>query len=189
MKRITILTLSLAMGVVTALAVGNFFMAKRQATRTVQAQWKNIYKTPGGLVAGADLIVEAEHLMAVPGRVVGEGEDATPFTNNNFTVSRILKGEHNGEELVVEQTGGIMADGQVFNIDDGGPYKPGASYLLFLKSTGEGSYYVINYQARYEINGDRLEGVDPTDRVVARMHKRTLAEGRALVFNRAKLVE
>jgi hypothetical protein len=189
MKRITILSLSLAMGMVTALAVGNFIMSKRPSTLTVQAQWKNIYKTPGGLVAGADLIVEAEHIMGVPGRVVGEGEDATPFTDNNFAVSRILKGVHNGEELVVEQTGGIMASGQVFNINDGGAYKPGASYLLFLKSTGEGSYYVINHQARYEITGGSLEGVDPTDRVVARMHNRTLAEGRELVSNRLRLVE
>lgn len=189
MKRIAILSLSLAMGVITALAVGNFVMPKRQPTLTVQAQWKNIYKTPGGLVAGADLVVEAAHIMAMPGRVVGEGEDATPFTDNTFAIGRILKGVHEGDELILEQTGGIMADGQLFGINDGGPYKPGAGYLLFLKSTGDGKYYLINHQARYEIVGDALEGVDPTDPVVARMQQYNLADGRELVRKRAKLIE
>jgi hypothetical protein len=189
MKKIAILSLSLVMGVVMAMAVGNFIMSKRQTTFTVQAQWKNIYKTPGGLVAGADLVLEAEHIMAMPGRVVGEGEDATPFTDNTFAVSRILKGVHEGNELVIEQTGGVMADGQVLNINDGGPYKSGTSYLLFLKSTGDGKYYLINHQARYEINGDILEGVDPTDPVVASMHMRTLEQGRTMVAKRARLVE
>lgn len=189
MKRIAILSLSLAIGVVSALAAGNFIMSKRPSTVTVKAHWKNIYKTPGGLVAGADLVVEAEHLMAAPGRVVGEGEDATPFTDNSFAVSRILKGEHNGGDLVVEQTGGVMGNGQILYIDDGGAYKPGAGYLLFLKLTGDGKYYVISYQARYEIIDGRLEGVDPTDPVVARLQGGTLDQGRSLVRKRAKLVE
>jgi hypothetical protein len=189
MKKIAILSLSLVMGVVTAMATGNFIMSKRQPTITVQAQWKNIYKTAGGLVAGADLVVEAEHIMAMPGRVVGEGEDATPFTDNTFAVSRILKGVHEGNELIIEQTGGLMGNGQVLNINDGGPYRSGAGYLLFLKSTGDGKYYLINHQARYEIKDGMLEGVDPTDPVVASMHMRTLDAGRTLVRKRARLVE
>ena len=189
MKRIAILIVSLAMGVVTALAVGHFVTAKRQPAHVIQAQWKNVYRTTGGLVAGADLVVIASHMSAEPGRVVGEGEDATPFTNNTFAVESILKGVHEGTTLMLEQTGGVMANGQVYNIDDGGPYEPGATYMLFLKGRGDGSYYLINYQARYKLVDGLLEGVDPTDRVVARLHGRTFDEGREMVFKRARLLE
>ena len=189
MKKIIILSVSLAMGVVTAMVAGHFLKAKPLPTRTVQARWKNIYKTTGGLVAGADLIVVADHMSAEAGRIVGEGEDATPFTNNTFAVESILKGVHEGPTLVLEQTGGIMADGQVFNINDGGPYEPGARYVLFLKSRGDGTYYLINYQSRYRIDGDMLDGVDPTDRVVSQIHGRTLDGGRDLIQRRMKLLE
>lgn len=190
MKRIVILSTSLAMGVIVALAVGHFLTAKPQLTHTMQAQWKDVYRTPGGLVAGADLIVIADHISAEPGRLVGEGEDATPFTNNTFAVESILKGVHEDVTLVLEQTGGIAAGGRVFNINDGGPYKPGSRYLLFLKSTGEGSYYLISHQARYRIDeGDVLEGVDPTDRVVAQLHRRTLDSGRDVIQKRLRLIE
>lgn len=190
MKRIVILSLSLAMGVVIALAAGHLLMAKPKPTRTIQAQWKDVYRTSGGLVAGADLIVVADHMSAEPGRVVGEGEDATPFTNNKFAVESILKGVHEDVTLLVEQTGGITAGGQVFNINDGGPYEPSGRYLLFLKSTGDGSYYLISHQARYRIEeGDVLEGVDPTDRVVSQFHRRTLNRGRDVIQTRLRLLE
>ncbi len=189
MKKIVILSLSLAMGVATALAVGYFLMAKPQQTRMVQAQWKDVYRTVGGLVAGADLIVIADHFSAQPGRVVGEGEDATPFTNNTFVVESILRGVHEGSTLELEQTGGIMAGGQVLAISDGGPYEPGSRYLLFLKSKGDGTYYLISHQARYRIEGDILEGVDPTDRIVSQLHGRSLSRGRDLVRKRVKMIE
>jgi hypothetical protein len=189
MKRIVILSLALAMGVVAALAAGSFLIAKQQTTRTLQAQWKDVYRTPGGLVAGADLIAIANHISAEPGRVVGEGEDATPFTNNTFAVESILKGVHEDVTLMLEQTGGVMAEGQVFNINDGGPYEPGGRYLLFLKSRGDGTYYLISHQARYRIESDVLEGVDPTDRVVSQLHMRTLDRGRDVIQKRLKLLE
>jgi hypothetical protein len=190
MKRIAILSMSLALGVLIALALGHFLIAKPPTTRTLQAQWKDVYRTPGGLVAGADLIVIADHMRAEPGRVVGEGEDATLFTNNTFVVESTLKGVHEELTLKLEQTGGIAADGQVFNINDGGPYEPGSRYLLFLKSTGDGSYYLISHQARYRIDeGEVLEGVDPTDRVVSRLHKLTLDRGRKEIKGRLKMIE
>lgn len=189
MKRIAILSVSLAMGVVTALAAAHFLMAKPQPTRTIQAQWKDVYKTTGGLVAGADLIAIAYHDSAEPGRVVGEGEDATPFTNNTFVVESILKGVHGELTLMLEQTGGIAADGQLFSIDDGGPYEKGGRYLLFLKSSGDGSYYLISHQARYRIEGDVLEGLDPTDQVVSQLHGQALDRGRDTVKKLVKLLQ
>ncbi len=190
MKRIAILSMSLALGVVIALAVGHFLKAKPPTTRMMQAQWKDVYKTPGGLVAGADLIVIADHMAAEPGRVVGEGEDATLFTNNTFVVESTLKGVHEELTLKLEQTGGIAADGQVFSINDGGPYEKGGRYLLFLKSRGDGSYYLISHQARYRIDeGEVLEGVDPTDFVVSQFHKLTLDRGRNEIKTRLKLIE
>ncbi|MBI3650409.1 MAG: hypothetical protein HY231_05110 [Acidobacteria bacterium] len=190
MKNIAILCVSLVMGAGLALTVGHFLTASPTATPTMQAQWKDVYRTPGGLVAGADLIVIADHLAAEPGRVVGEGEDATLFTNNTFAIESILKGVHEEVTLMLEQTGGVTANGQVFNINDGGAYEPGGRYLLFLKSKGDGSYYLISHQARYRIeDGEVLEGVDPTDRVVARLHKQPLDRGRSLIQNRLRLIE
>ncbi|HLG14061.1 MAG TPA: hypothetical protein VJH03_05955 [Blastocatellia bacterium] len=189
MKRIVILSLTLALGVVVALAVGSFLTPKPQPAQTAMAHWKNIYKTTGGLVAGADLIVTADHLWAEPGRVVGEGEDATPFTNNTFAVGSILKGVHEDSTLVLEQTGGVTADGAVFNINDGGPYQPGEPYLLFLKSKGDGTYYLINHQARYRIVDGFLEGVDPTDPVVARFNGMSLDRGFNVIEKKVRTLE
>ena len=189
MKRIAILSSVLALGVLTALTSGHFLAPKPAPTRIVRAQWKNIYRTTAGLVAGADLIVIANHMYAEPGRSVGEGEDATPFTNNAFAINSILKGENDGPTLVLEQTGGIMGNGAVLNIDDGGPYEPGATYLLFLKSTGEGSYYLINHQARYRVTDGVLEGVDPTDEVVARMHGLSLDRSVNIIEKRVRMLE
>lgn len=188
MKRIMIMSLALIAGLVTAISIGNVVFQKQQVIQT-SAQWKEIYRTPGGLVAGADLIVVAEHLLAEPGRVVGTGEDATPFTNNTFGVQSILKGSHNGENLVLEQTGGMLASGAIVNINDGGAYVPGTQYLLFLKDRGDGVYYLINHQARYRINGNILEGVDPTDSVVAKLHGQTLEESGRMIANRIRMLE
>lgn len=188
MKKIIIMSSALMAGVVAALIVGNQILSSSQPSRTV-AQWKDVYRTPTGLVAGADVIVVAEHMAAVPGRVVGRGEDATPFTNNTFSVKSVMKGEHNGEELVVEQTGGLTTNGAVYQINDGGSYQPGTTYLLFLKNRGDGTYYVINHQARYRIEGGMLEGVDPTDPVVARFHGKGLEEASKSIRARAELVK
>ena len=143
MKKIAVLSLVLAFGVATAMAAGPFAVP---ASKNVQAkaQWAEVYRTPGGLVAGADLIVLAKHVASQPGRVVGD----TPFTYNGFEIQSILKGVHDDRSLVVEQTGGQMKDGLILSIDDGGPFVPGHSYLLFLKAQG-------------------VKGVDPTDAVVA----------------------
>jgi hypothetical protein len=189
MKRILILSAVLAMGIATALAVSSLLMPKSPPVKTAMAHWRNLYKTTGGLVAGADLVVVANHMWAKPGRVVGEGEDATPFTDNTFAVTSILKGEHVGETLEVEQTGGLASNGTIFYINDGGAYEPGESYLLFLKSTGEGSYHIISHQARYRMVGETLEGVDPTDSVVARMHRMPVAAGMKEIKKRVRMME
>ncbi len=186
MKKILVLTTALVMGVVTALAVGHF-ITRKPATITAKAQWKNIYHTRSGLVAGADLIVLAEHVSAEPGRFVGYGEDALPFTNNTFKIEKILKGDYEGSELVVEQTGGVMANGTVFNLDDGGPYEIGGRYLLFLNSDEQGAFYVINSQARYNVRGDELEGVDPTDPVVAGFHRAKFDDAHEMIRARIRL--
>lgn len=164
MKRFVVLTLALVLGVATALTAGRFGDPKTQAVQA-KVQWAEVYRTPGGLVAGADLIVVARHVTARPGRVVG----TTPFTYNGFEIVRRIKGTHAGRDLIVEQTGGRMPDGVLLSIDDGGAFQPGRSYLLFLKAQpGNGVYYQINHQARYEIGSDgRLRGIDPGDRVVA----------------------
>jgi hypothetical protein len=186
MKRIAVMSLALVLGVATALTVGHFAVAAPQ-TLHAKAQWAEVYRTPGGLVSGADLIVVARHVAAQPGRVVGD----TPFTYNGFEIQSVLKGAHDGRELVVEQTGGLMDNDVILGIDDGGRFVPGRSYLLFLKAQGDhGVYYQINHQARYEINGDgTLRGVDPTDAVVAAFNGRTLDEALDKVARRVRMMQ
>ena len=186
MKKIASLSLALALSIATAVAVGQFVVPDPQ-TVTAKAQWAEVYRTPGGLVSGADLIILARHVESRPGRVAGD----VPFTYNGFEIRQILKGVHDGPALVVEQTGGLRKDGLTLSIDDGGPFVPGRSYLLFLKAQGaNGVYYQINHQARYELGRDgRLKGVDPTDAVVARFNGRPLDEAGDVIERRVRRIQ
>lgn len=186
MKKVAVLSLALAFGVATAVAIGQLAVPASRAV-TAKVQWAEVYRTPGGLVSGADLIVLARHVESQPGRVVGD----VPFTYNGFEIQRVLKGAHDGRALVVEQTGGLRKDGLILGIDDGGPFVPGRSYLLFLKAQGaNGVYYQINHQARYELGRDgMLKGVDPTDAVVARFNGRSLDEASAVVERRIRMAQ
>lgn len=186
MKKFAVLSLALVLGVATALAASHF-AAPAPQTVQAKAQWAEVYRTPGGLVSGADLIVLAKHVASRPGRVVGD----VPFTYNGFGIQRILKGVHDDRELVVEQTGGLTKGGIILGIDDGGPFVPGRSYLLFLKAQGaNGVYYQINHQARYELDRDGiLKGVDPTDAVVARFNGRPLDEAGAVIERRVRMIQ
>ena len=184
MKKIVVLSVALAFGVAAALAVGQIAASTPEQVQA-KAQWAEVYRTPGGLIAGADLIVVARHVASQPGRVVGD----VPFTFNGFEIQSVLKGVHDERELVVEQTGGRRKDGRIFGIDDGGPFVPGDSYLLFLKEQGaNGVYYQINHQARYQINRNGLlKGLDPADGVVARFHGRPLGEANGLIERRVRV--
>lgn len=188
MRKLAIFGLALVAGVVTALVVG-YFASEQPKTLHARVQWERVYRTPVGLIADADLIVEAKHVAAEPGRAAGEGEDATPFTNNTFAVESVLKGEFHDTDLVVEQTGGMMPDGVLMDVNDGGPFEPGESYLLFLKEQGNGMYFVINHQARYQINADVLQGVDPTDDVVAELHGQRLRTIREPIRGLVRLLQ
>jgi len=186
MKRFAALSLALVLGVATALAAGHF---ATPAPKTVhaKAQWAEVYRTPGGLVAGADLIVVAKHVESAPGRVVGN----VPFTYNGFQIESVIKGVHERNDLIVEQTGGLTKDNVILGIDDGGPFTPGQRYLLFLKAQGDnGVYYQINHQARYQIDrAGLLRGVDPTDAVVAGFNGRGFEEARASVERRVNIMQ
>ncbi len=178
MKKMLVLSLALVVGFATALVVGKAVSDPQPVT--ARAQWVDFYRTPTGLIAGADLIVVARHVTAQPGRVVG----SVPYTMNGFQIEQTIKGMHDGPALLVEQTGG-RAGQIIVNIDDGGPFEEGRSYLLFLKSQGNGVFYQINHQARYEIDGDRLVGVDPTDEVVSAFHGREFDTAVGFVRDRA----
>lgn len=187
MKKWMILSLALVAGMLTAGVIGHFGTAT-PATVHASVQWEKVFRTPLGLVDGAEVVAVVQHVGAEPGRVVGEGDDATPFTNNYFTVEGLLKGEHNGEQLVVEQTGGMLSNGALLDINDGGRYERGQYYLLFLNRTGEGDYYLINHQSRYRVSSGFLEGVDPTDRVIARLNGLSLVEARQGIEARARIM-
>ncbi len=182
MKRILVLSLALVAGFAGAVVIGKAVSGPQVVT--ARAQWVDFYRTPTGLIAGADLIVVAKHLSAQPGRVVG----SVPYTLNGFQIQEVVKGVHDGPALLVEQTGGRAGE-IIVNIDDGGPFEKERSYLLFLKSQGNGLYYQINHQARYELQGDVMVGVDPTDAVVAAFHNRELGPAVRFVRDRAERVK
>lgn len=185
MKNFAIKSIAFALGLATAFAVGSY-VTPEPASETVAAMWAHHFKTPTGLVAGADLVVIAEHVAAQPGRVVG----STPYTDNGFLVHQVLKGRFQGRELVVEQTGGLRDDGSVLLINDGGAYVRGQRYLLFLKDQGNGVHYLINAQGRYEIGDNgRLTGLEPDDAVVAAYHGQPVHRAMLDVTKRAEMVK
>lgn len=143
--------------------------------------WAFHADTLAELAGRADLVVLAEHVLTRPGRTAGRGEDAIPFTLNGFRALSTLVGEVEGAVVLVEQTGGARPDGRRLSIHDGGPFRTGERYLLFLQSKGNGLYFQINDQARYRVEEGRLAAVAPGDPVAAALHGRPVERALELV--------
>ena len=190
MKTKTMMIAALGAGIATAWFAGQWINGDVQIQ--ANAQWREVMKSPDGLISGADLIVLAEMREAVPKTVTyGEADETIPYTQNFMAVSSVIKGEFEGDTLLVEQTGGILTEGVRFDINDGGPYEEGKLYLLFLRDQGNGSYYVINHQARYELDQEKdvLIGVDPSDPVVAAFHGEGIDKALYRIEERAASLE
>jgi hypothetical protein len=158
-RRVLPVALMLCLGATAAVAADRDLV--QPPTPQAKAQWAQVYRTADALIAGADLIVTARHVMTQPGRVVG----TVPFTYNGFVITSVLKGAAEGTDLVVEEAGSRTGDVRV-GIADDDPFVPGKSYLLFLKSQGRNGVYSPLNQARYEVHGNELMGADLEDQVV-----------------------
>jgi hypothetical protein len=186
MKKFAIMSLALAVGFGIVLTADSFLT---QEQTVMSPMWAFYAETPTGLIAHSDLIVVADHQKAAAGRQEGN----LGFTNNTFEISSILKGTHNGSSLLLEQTGnytqakhGAAHGGVVLDSHDGGEYLPGTTYVLFLKDQGNGMFYLINPQGRYELDNGTLTGVDGNDNVVKAFNGKTINAARTLVKERVE---
>lgn len=151
------------------------------------AAWKEVYSTADELVKGADVVVLAEAVYTVPSRVAYSdgGRDELPFELTAFRTSAPSKGSKADDLIFVERAGGFDSKGRqtILNFD-GGDFKPGQSYLLFLKKQEDGPYYYqVNDQGRYEVVDDKLIPVGDvaSDKVKRAFGQRTVRESLLMV--------
>jgi hypothetical protein len=139
-----------------------------------RASWKDVYEVPADMVRDVDAVVVARFEGSDPGRTaVGDHPEAgLSYLLNRFAVEDALSGDPvAGTTLVVEQTAETGPQGALTAIDsDGGPYAPGATYLLFLKKQADTDYYyVVSPQGRFEVRDGLL------DSAVAHLHEDPVA--------------
>ena len=174
-RRALPVALMLCLGATAAMAADNDLV--QPLNPQARAQWAQVYRTADALIAGADLIVIARHVVAHPGPVVA----SVPFTDNSFVITSVLKGAADSRDLVVEEAGVHTGDIRVSTAADD-PFVPGKSYLLFLSSAGRnGVYSPLNPQARHEVHGNQLVGADLQDKVVRAFIGKAVGRGRARI--------
>ena len=150
------------------------------------AHWAVRFAELEAMAFGVDLVAVGTVIGVAPGRVAlsDGGEDGIAYTNVTFALHTVLKGSRQDRTIVLEQTGGVLPDGSILSIDDGGPYERGERYLLFLNKQPDSSYYyLVHPQGRFLIKAGRLLAVAPRDRVASRLHKRTEAEAIAAILS------
>lgn len=158
-------------------AVGAFHDHESKRFHTA---WKDIYAEPGDQIRGVDAVVVARLASKSPGRIAfsDDPSDAVPFELNHFVVEQGFKGVRAGQTITVERVGGAI-DGQHVSLDaDGGEYKEGERYLLFVNRQPESSfYYLVNDQGRYAVNAEgQLRPVSSEGAVSAQLAGMNLGE-------------
>ena len=98
------------------------------------------------------------------------GGDCVSFNRTIFTVARGFKGVRKGQQIAVERLDA--------NIDeaDGGAFPEGATYLLFVKEGEAGTYYQINDESRFSVEGGVLKAAVGARGAAARLHDRHVGE-------------
>ncbi len=143
------------------------------------AAWAQVFETADELVDHSDLIVLAQAIQSSPSRVAysENGEDDLPFEAVEFKVLDGVKGIGSNTTILVERAGGFRADGSKVDIDaDGGDFRNGRTYLLFLEwQPDTGMLYQINDQGRYEVKGRDLIAVED-DEVTTEIHGKRIEE-------------
>lgn len=143
--------------------------------RNSEAVWKEVFRTPSEMIRNVDAIVLARVAEARPGRVAGPSKagDALVFDRVELDVLRGFKRAASEERVFVERVGGSAARLEF----DGGPFEPGATYLLFLRKQGNGVYHQVNHQGRFLVVNDRLWASAPEDRVARAFEGRQVGQG------------
>lgn len=144
--------------------------------RNSEAIWKEVFQAPSEMVRNADAIVLARVAKARPGRVAGSSKagDALSFDRVELEVLRGFKRAASEDRVFVERVGGSAARLEF----DGGPFEPGATYLLFLRKQKETQYYYqINHQGRFLVVNNRLWASSPEDAVAGAFEGRQVSQG------------
>lgn len=148
-----------------------------------KAFWAYRTNDAGQMARDVDAVVVVRFSGATPGRTVSSasGESTLQFELVELVVEAAVKGARRGDSLTVER---VSSDGavQVTFDQDGGPYRVGERYLLFLrKQPGSGFYYLVNDEGRYSIAADdRLRPV-AEGRVADQLAGTSLAEARSFL--------
>lgn len=124
-------------------------------TQRFHTAWKDVYTDAGAQIRGVDGIVLARFIGKSPGRIAMSDDptDVVPFELNQFEVEQGIKGVSAGETITIERVGGEVNGQRVFLDADGGEYKEGERYLLFINRQPESSfYYLVNDEGRYNVN-------------------------------------
>ena len=141
--------------------------------RRSEAVWKEVFRTPSGMVRNVDSIVLARVIEARAGRVAGSAGGELQFEVVELEVVRGLKGAAAGDRVLVERA----------RLDfDGGVFEPGATYLLFLRQQEDGPYfYQVNDQGRFLVVDGRLWASAPEDAVAGFFEGRPVSQGLGFV--------
>ena len=125
------------------------------------------------MVAASDLVVRARVDTTTRGRLVGEGEAAVVSRIDTLEIEEVLAGDATvcGSTLLVEEEG-WLGDGTAIAVNGLAPSEAGMDAIWFLDRRPDPEvpgYLVINHQGRFVVDGDRLEGADGKDPLVARL--------------------
>ena len=119
-------------------------------------------------------------MKAEPGRVVeaASGQASLAFELNHFVIDQAFKGAPKGGTLVVERASTLQNGKRVaFAEDDGGQFRAGERYLLFLrKESDTDAYYQVNDEARYGVGSDGRLETAARGKVAATLRGRFLTE-------------
>jgi hypothetical protein len=161
----SILTGVVFASVIFAVRMVNTKSTPTDTTRVLSASWEDSYRSLSDLTAAAPYIVVGTVVADA-----GQRQDdfsagdmrggALVFTDFQFHVSEVLKGDVTNERLIVHQTGG-RANGVLMEVEDDPLFVVGAHYVLYLKyDEPSGRYFVLGGpDGRLELQGERAHSL------------------------------
>jgi hypothetical protein len=172
---VALLTLATGVGIVRWTSTGNgggddeAAGARGPAPLPVEASSLYQFDDLASMVAASDLVVRARVDSTARGRLVGEGDAAVVSRIDTLEVEEVLAGDATGTTLLVEEEG-WLGDGTAIAVNGLAPSETGMDAIWFLDRRPDPEvpgYLVINHQGRFVVDGDRLEGADGNDPLVA----------------------
>ena len=118
----------------------NVQAAKRAEPRYVEVSWAVGYRTLDSLASASVAIIDGTVTgiagTTVDRQTVGDLESSLSFSDYEFEVASVLKGNVVQDKIMIHQTGGT-SDGFTVEVRDDPLLEVGARYILFLRSDAE----------------------------------------------------